>query len=69
MTDFERLSATFDSLGITYTVRMHPDDESYKYLFYGGTVRWDDDFKTTSLDKLLCGNRFFEFEDDKLASY
>ena len=53
MTDFERLSTTFDSLGITYTVLVHPDDESYKYLFYGSAVRWDDDFETTNLDKLL----------------
>ena len=68
MTDFERLTTTFDSLGIDYTVRIHPDDESYKYLFYGA-VRWDDDFETTDLDKLLCGNRFFEFEDDELVSY
>jgi hypothetical protein len=48
---------------------MHQEDEKYKYLFYGGDVRWDDDFETTNFDKLLCGNKFFEFEDDKLVSY
>lgn len=69
MSDFKKIIKTFDDVGIVYTVRIHPDDESYKYLFYGGAVRWDDDFETTNLDKLLCGNRFFEFEDDVLASY
>lgn len=75
MNDFEKLTKTFDDVGIEYTVRINPADNSYKYLFFGkpdqaaGIMWTDDNFETTDLDLLLIRNKYFEFEDDDLVSY
>ena len=67
MNDFEKLTKTFNDVGINYTVRINPYNNKFKYLFLGD-ADLGDWFEKTNLRVILKNHNLFEFEDDNLVS-
>lgn len=73
MKDIDRLTKTFDKLGIEYCVR---NNKQYQYLFIGDRrdlyAMDGNRFKTwfeDDIDTLTRRHKYFEFEDGMLVSY
>jgi hypothetical protein len=69
MTHLEKLTTSFDAIGVEYTVRERGE---YSYVFVGECRcihNLDLNFKTGPLDTLTAISKFYEFEDGELVTY
>jgi len=69
MSDLEKLTTVFDSIGIEYVLR---ESGEYKYLFFGECRNIHNpglNFESSDLKTLLVCHKYIEFENEKLASY